>query len=327
MLPSRSRVRPKKINSTTQSVVLSSAPILTNKSGSEPSSQNAPSEKSVDNTYATNNTLLTSRKRRDVSSNTLSNAEPTDRQAQAQYSDSHPFNTASASIPGEHAIGHESSAGATSEQYTYYTDESGYTWLYDTIYGQYYYYDAAQGNYVPYSYGDASATTTSAFEGAPHDAAVLADTAGASGSGEMNSSGSKSQNQQKKRRVVRMAGGQVWEDPQLDSWPTDDYRLFVGDLGPEVTSEMLEQAFGKFPSLQRTRVVCEKKTGKSQGYGFISFGDADDFLAAWKEFNGKYVGSRPIKLRKSTWKSRNADIRKVKRQDKRAFLEYKQSKR
>ncbi|PIA16973.1 hypothetical protein COEREDRAFT_41722 [Coemansia reversa NRRL 1564] len=154
-----------------------------------------------------------------------------------------------------------------------------------------------------------------------------ADDAGVLVSSKKDNSGTKSQNQQKKRRVVRMAGGQVWEDSQLDNWPTDDYRLFVGDLGPEVTSEMLEQAFDKFPSLQRTRVVCEKKSGKSQGYGFLSFSDADDFLAAWKEFNGKYVGSRPIKLRKSTWKSRNVDIRKVKRQDKRAFLEYKQGKR
>ncbi|KAI8323983.1 RNA-binding domain-containing protein, partial [Martensiomyces pterosporus] len=130
----------------------------------------------------------------------------------------------------------------------------------------------------------------------------------------------------KKRRVVRMAGGQVWEDATLDEWPTNDYRLFAGDLGPEVTGELLEQAFGKFRSLQRTHVVVDNRTGKSRGYGFLSFGNPDDFLAAWKEFNGKYVGSRPIKLRKSTWKDRNADIRKVKRQDKRAFLEYKQHK-
>ncbi|KAJ2872959.1 hypothetical protein FB639_004271, partial [Coemansia asiatica] len=39
---------------------------------------------------------------------------------------------------------------SSSEQYTYITDENGYTWLYDTVYGQYYYYNAAQGTYVPY---------------------------------------------------------------------------------------------------------------------------------------------------------------------------------
>ncbi|KAJ2797441.1 hypothetical protein H4R20_005178, partial [Coemansia guatemalensis] len=247
MLPSKSRVRAKKINpAATQSVVLSSAPVLTNKpggGGGGANTQNRPGEKPANNTYDTNNTLLTSRKRRDG----LSNKEPADLQRQAQYSDSPTFNTASASTSGEHTIGYEGNAGAASEQYTYYTDESGYTWLYDTIYGQYYYYDDAQGSYIPYSYTDASAAATGTFEDAPHAVVTPPDAASASVPGEDKSSEAKGQNQQKKRRVVRMAGGQVWEDPQLDSWPTDDYRLFVGDLGPEVTSEMLEQAFGKFP--------------------------------------------------------------------------------
>ncbi|ORX66965.1 RNA-binding domain-containing protein [Linderina pennispora] len=120
-----------------------------------------------------------------------------------------------------------------------------------------------------------------------------------------------------------MAGGQVWEDETLAEWPEDDYRLFAGNLGPDVTTEMLEQVFGKFPTMQRALVVVEKKSGKSKGYGFLSFASPDDFLAAWREFNGKYVGSRPIMLRKSTWKKRDADIRKVKRLDKRAFIEFK----
>lgn len=33
-------------------------------------------------------------------------------------------------------------------------------------------------------------------------------------------------------------------------------------------------------------------------YGFIAFGDPEDFLKAWKEYDGKYVGSRPIRLMK-----------------------------
>ncbi|KAJ2004835.1 hypothetical protein GGI04_002469 [Coemansia thaxteri] len=198
------------------------------------------------------------------------------------------------------------------EQYTYVTDESGYTWLYDTVYGQYYYYDAAKGQYV--AYGDAGCSNT-----APSQQRSVGEQGGAEGAAAATDKGKHA----KKRRCVRMAGGQVWEDSTLDEWPADDYRLFAGDLGPEVTTELLEQVFGKFRSLQKTHVVMDKKTGKSRGYGFLSFGDADEFLAAWKEFNGKYVGSRPISLRRSSWKDRNADIRKVKRQDKRAFLEFK----
>ncbi|KAJ1832454.1 hypothetical protein LPJ73_007997 [Coemansia sp. RSA 2703] len=191
--------------------------------------------------------------------------------------------------------------------------------MYDTVYGQYYYYDTAQATYVPYGTPSGDyATNATTLQPASEDV-VMAD------SNEAKNEDDKHNN--KRRRIVRMAGGEVWEDTTLDDWPEDDFRLFAGDLGPEVTSEMLTQVFCKFGSLQRTHVVCEKKTGKSRGYGFISFGDPDDFLKAWKEFNGKYIGSRPVKLRKSNWKDRNADIRKVKRLDKRAFNAFKNKKK
>ncbi|CAG8643369.1 5332_t:CDS:2, partial [Ambispora gerdemannii] len=111
----------------------------------------------------------------------------------------------------------------------------------------------------------------------------------------------------KQKTIVRAAGGEVWEDPTLLEWDTNDFRLFCGDLGNEVTDDLLYKAFSKYPSLQKAKVVRDKRTGKSKGYGFVSFKDADEFVKAWKEMNGKYVGNRPIKLRKSTWKDRNIE--------------------
>ncbi|KAJ6883864.1 RNA-binding protein 42-like [Populus alba x Populus x berolinensis] len=51
-------------------------------------------------------------------------------------------------------------------------------------------------------------------------------------------------------------------------------------------------------------VVRDKRSGKTKGYGFVSFANPTDLAAALKEMNGKYVGNRPIKLRKSNWKER-----------------------
>lgn len=45
----------------------------------------------------------------------------------------------------------------------------------------------------------------------------------------------------------------------------------------------------------------------STRYGFVSFKDPNDFIKAMREMNGKYVGNRPIKLRKSNWKERNIE--------------------
>ncbi|KAG0324146.1 RNA-binding protein 42 [Dissophora globulifera] len=108
--------------------------------------------------------------------------------------------------------------------------------------------------------------------------------------------------------VVRKAAGLVWEDSSLLEFDENDFRLFAGDLGNEVTDELLTKTFSKYPSFLKAKVVRDKRTLKTKGYGFISFSEPEDFARAWKEMNGKYVGNRPIKLRKSQWKDRNVEI-------------------
>lgn len=108
----------------------------------------------------------------------------------------------------------------------------------------------------------------------------------------------------KRKAVPRKAAGQSWEDPTLAEWPENDYRLFCGDLGNEVNDDVLSKAFARFPSFNMARVVRDKRTGKTKGYGFVSFANPSDLAAVLKEMNGKYVGNRPIKLRKSNWRER-----------------------
>jgi RNA recognition motif-containing protein len=78
----------------------------------------------------------------------------------------------------------------------------------------------------------------------------------------------------------------------------------------------LARAFQKYPTFQKARVVRDKRSGKSKGYGFVSFKSSEDFIKAMREMNGKYVGNRPIKLRKSNWQDRNIDIVKKKEAEK-----------
>jgi hypothetical protein len=120
----------------------------------------------------------------------------------------------------------------------------------------------------------------------------------------------------KKVRHVRMAGGTTWEDETLAEWDPDDFRLFCGDLGNEVNDDVLTRAFNKYPSFQKAKVVRDKRSGKTRGYGFVSFKDSQDYIRAMREMNGKYVGNRPIKLRKSTWQERNMDVVRKKMKEK-----------
>lgn len=110
--------------------------------------------------------------------------------------------------------------------------------------------------------------------------------------------------EKKKWKVVRKAGGEVWEDHTLEDWPEDDYRIFCGDLGNEVTDQVLSNAFRKYSSFIRARVVRSKRNNKTKGFGFVSLGDASDYIKAMREMNGKYVGNRPIRLMRSKWKER-----------------------
>lgn len=98
--------------------------------------------------------------------------------------------------------------------------------------------------------------------------------------------------------VLRRAAGKLWEDQTLLDWDPTHKRLFVGDLGNDVTDELLTSAFEKYPSFSKARVV-RNKDGKSKGYGFVAFADPTDFLSAWKQMNRKYIGSRPCTLKKA----------------------------
>uniref|UniRef100_A0AC34QQR4 RNA-binding protein 42 n=1 Tax=Panagrolaimus sp. JU765 TaxID=591449 RepID=A0AC34QQR4_9BILA len=122
--------------------------------------------------------------------------------------------------------------------------------------------------------------------------------------------------EKKMKRFVRVAGGQKWEDASLAEWDPNDFRIFCGDLGNEVSDELLAKAFRKYPSFQKAKVVRDARTNKSKGYGFVSFRLQDDFVRAMREMDGKYVGNRPIKLRKSNWKDRSVEVVKKKTKQK-----------
>ncbi|KAK2786292.1 hypothetical protein FQN52_007883 [Onygenales sp. PD_12] len=101
------------------------------------------------------------------------------------------------------------------------------------------------------------------------------------------------------KTVLRSGGGQTWTDPTLLEWDPAHFRLFAGNLAGEVTDDSLLKAFSKYPSVQKARVIRDKRTEKSKGYGFVSFSDGEDYFRAAREMQGKYIGSHPVLLRRA----------------------------
>lgn len=68
-------------------------------------------------------------------------------------------------------------------------------------------------------------------------------------------------------------------------------KLFIRGLGWDTTNESLRSVFSQYGDLDEAVVVCDKATGKSKGYGFITFRNIDGALLALKE-PSKHIDGR-----------------------------------
>lgn len=72
------------------------------------------------------------------------------------------------------------------------------------------------------------------------------------------------------------------------------YKLFVGGLPFSTTSEELEQIFAEFGTVASAKVITDRDTGRSKGFGFVEFESDEEGKKAEKEMNGKEVGGRSV---------------------------------
>ncbi len=73
-------------------------------------------------------------------------------------------------------------------------------------------------------------------------------------------------------------------------------KLFVGSLSWNTTESDLEQAFSRFGQITEAKVITDRNTGRSRGFGFVTFEDADASKAAIEEMDGTQLDGRTIKV-------------------------------
>lgn len=214
---------------------------------------------------------------------------------------------------------------------------------YTNPYYQQYSQAAASGSSNPYAanpYHGSSSTTTAprpqvanAYE---YDVGVAAQQSAyvpGAAAGKAGGAGGVVPKGTKRKTVLRKGGGKLWEDQTLLEWDDSEcfdgpkvvfyyycahrlhcmsfhlaewFRLFVGDVSNDVTDEILSNAFSKYPTFQRARVIRDKLSSKVRSqpttvrsmtdglriqakYGFVAFSDPEDFLKAWKEMDGTSI--------------------------------------
>ena len=71
-------------------------------------------------------------------------------------------------------------------------------------------------------------------------------------------------------------------------------KLYVGNLPYSVRDSDLEEAFGQFGAVTSAKVMMERDTGRSKGFGFVEMGNDAEAQAAINGMNGQPLGGRSI---------------------------------
>ncbi len=71
-------------------------------------------------------------------------------------------------------------------------------------------------------------------------------------------------------------------------------KLYVGNLPYSVRDSDLEQSFGQFGAVTSAKVMMERDTGRSKGFGFVEMASDAEALAAVEGMNGQPLGGRSL---------------------------------
>jgi len=71
-------------------------------------------------------------------------------------------------------------------------------------------------------------------------------------------------------------------------------KLYVGNLPYSVRDSDLEQSFGQFGAVTSAKVMMERDTGRSKGFGFVEMASDAEAQAAIEGMNGQPLGGRSL---------------------------------
>ncbi|MFM8412791.1 MAG: RNA recognition motif domain-containing protein [Alphaproteobacteria bacterium] len=71
-------------------------------------------------------------------------------------------------------------------------------------------------------------------------------------------------------------------------------RLFVGNLPYNVGNDELQQAFEEVGQVVSARVITDRESGQSRGFGFVEMASAADGQKAIQEWNGRELAGRAL---------------------------------
>ena len=72
--------------------------------------------------------------------------------------------------------------------------------------------------------------------------------------------------------------------------------IYVGNLSYGMSEDELRVAFGAFGQVSAVKILMDRETGRSRGFGFVEMPNTSEAQAAITQLNGKDVGGRALRI-------------------------------
>lgn len=72
--------------------------------------------------------------------------------------------------------------------------------------------------------------------------------------------------------------------------------VFVGNIGWKVSEQDLGDAFSRYGPVNSVKIIQDRETGRSKGFGFVEFSDPNCLQAAIQAMDGADMGGRPLRV-------------------------------
>lgn len=76
-------------------------------------------------------------------------------------------------------------------------------------------------------------------------------------------------------------------------------KLFIGSLSYNVTDSMLQDHFAAVGNVQSAKVIIDRYTNQSKGFGFVEMGSVEEAEKAMKELDGTTLDGRAIVVKEA----------------------------
>ncbi len=81
--------------------------------------------------------------------------------------------------------------------------------------------------------------------------------------------------------------------------------IFVANLNYRVQNEKLQEIFSEYGEVTSVRIIFDRESGRSKGFGFVEMTNDDEALRAIEDLDGVEIEGRQIVVKKASPKEKN----------------------